>query len=355
LNYKPHLPEHWSQIKLNMQLFAFKYSFQKSQRAITVNNTFARALPTMMPDFFDASIPGQGYPFDNLQDSAIWAGTPIYVVGISSDKAWALVITPEEYFSWIPSRDLAFVSDEFIQNWQEASQKNTVAITQTAVSIVDEKTNNFHFYGYIGAIFPLVQLGGNTSQIMIPVKNHAGMAIMRVGVIPTYSMSVIPLTLSKQNMLNIIAQLQNREYGWGGMMFLNDCSQELKSLFTPFGIWLPRNSILQGTLEGSRDLSQLNMDERLQVLKQEGHPFLTIIYVGSHVMLYIGQFNFAKYGKVAMTYQNVWGLHSVKHDWRYIIGKSIFLPLMKQYPGHPNLASQADYNVFSMINLDSIK
>ena len=28
-------------------------------------------------------------------------------------------------------------------------------------------------------------------------------------------------------------------YGWGGMYFYNNCSAELKSLFTPFGFGYP--------------------------------------------------------------------------------------------------------------------
>ena len=354
LNYRPHSKEWWSQIKLNMQLATFDYAFKKSRRAITIKNVLARSLPTMEPDFFDFSLPGQGYPFDNLQDSAIWAATPLYVVGVSADHAWSLVITPDAYFTWIPSRDLAYVSDEFIKKWQAAVQKQTVAITQTDVSIVDQKTHNFFAAGYIGAIFPLIKQDNNTALIMIPVKRRDGMANIRIGILPTKAVNVIPLVASKKNIMNIIEQLHNRPYGWGGMFFLNDCSQEMKSLFTPFGIWLPRHSEHQGHLSSARDLSAFTVDERLKILKKDGYPFMTLIYIGSHVMLYIGEYDFDNIGKVSMTYQNVWGLHGQKRDWRYVIGQSVLLPLVAAYPDYPKAASQAEREIFWIINLNEL-
>lgn len=74
----------------------------------------------------------------------------------------------------------------------------------------------------------------------------------------------------------------------GSAFFFNDCSQELKSIFTPFGIWLPRNSGQQAQLDSTLDLSKHNLDERLSLLKEKGHPLMTIIYIRGHVMLYLG-------------------------------------------------------------------
>ena len=117
-NFKEHDQIWWNRIRENMDLDALTSSeFNAENRAISVTNTYARALPDHAPDFFHASLPGQGFPFDNLQESAIWAGTPLYVFSVSKDKAWSLVLTPDGYFSWVKSYDIAYVSSEFINQW----------------------------------------------------------------------------------------------------------------------------------------------------------------------------------------------------------------------------------------------
>jgi hypothetical protein len=90
-NFKEH-DELWlNKIKQRMNLSQFDVlSFTSKNRAIVTANTFARALPEAAPDFFHASLPGQGFPFDNLQESALWVGTPLYILMTSTDKAWSL-------------------------------------------------------------------------------------------------------------------------------------------------------------------------------------------------------------------------------------------------------------------------
>ena len=77
-NFKEHDQAWLSQIRDNMDLYTLvSNEFKEENRAISVTNTHARVLPDIAPDFFHASLPGQGFPFDNLQASAVWAGTPL--------------------------------------------------------------------------------------------------------------------------------------------------------------------------------------------------------------------------------------------------------------------------------------
>ena len=347
-NFKEHDHIWWNRIKENMDLDALTSSaFNAENRAISVTNTYARALPDHAPDFFHASLPGQGFPFDNLQESAIWAGTPLYVFSVSKDKAWSLVLTPDGYFSWVKSHDIAYVSSEFINQWQEAARRSLIAVTQTEASITDTQ-QQFQFTGYIGAIFPMVQRGDQETSILIPVKNDHNQALIKIGVINTNASSIMPLTASRQNLVKIINQLKNRPYGWGGAFFFNDCSQEIKSIFTPFGIWLPRNSAQQARVSSTLDLSKNNVDERIKLLKEKGHPLMTIIYIGGHVMLYIGN------NKDVVTYQNLWGLSPENHNKRYVIGQSLFFPLLKYYPENPEVSSLASKTTFKLVFLDEL-
>lgn len=353
-NFKEHDQKWWIKIRENMDLDALASStFKKKNRAISITNTHARALPDRAPDFFHASLPGQGFPFDNLQESAIWAGTPLYVFSVSKDKAWSLVLTPDGYYSWVKSQDIAYVSSEFIRRWQTAAQRSLVAITQTETSVLDDQ-EQFQFTGYIGSVFPMMKYNKQKTYILIPIKNKNNQANIKTGIINTNAVDIMPLTLSEQNLAKIINQLKNRPYGWGGAFFLNDCSQEMKSLFTPFGIWLPRNAVQQARLSSTLDLSKNNVNERISLLKEKGRPLMTIIYVDGHVMLYVGKKTIDNNKEAAITYQNIWGISPKRHDKRYVIGQSLFLPLLKYYPENPDASSLADKSNFKLIYLDKL-
>lgn len=348
-NFKEH-DEIWlGRIKQNMDVDGLGTGeFNENNKAIAISNTFARALPDDAPDFHHASLPGQGFPFDNLQESAIWSGTPLYILSVSKDKAWSLVLTPDAYFAWVKSNDIAQVSRGFILKWQAATQKGLMAITETGTSVLDEQ-QQFQFKSYIGAVFPLVKQSASMTSIYIPLKNEHQQAVIKIGVVNKKSATLMPLMASKKNMVGIIKQLQNRPYGWGGAFFFNDCSQEMKSIFTPFGIWLPRNSAQQMKFASTVDLSAKSMDERLSILKAKGHPLMTIIYIGGHVMLYLGN-----HEDEAITYQNLWGLAPANRDKRYIVGQALLLPLLKSYPEASDVTSLADKPLFKLVYLDEL-
>lgn len=241
------------------------------------------------------------------------------MLSVSADQAWSLVLTPDGYFSWVRTSDIAYVSAAFIHQWQTAARSGLIAVTETGTSIVNAQ-GHFQFTGYIGAVFPLARRHEDTIRIFIPSKNDKQQAVMKIGVIQKNAGSLMPMVASKQNMVNLLKQLQNRPYGWGGAYYFNDCSQELKSLFTPLGIWLPRNSGQQGKLSPSIDLKDKHLDERLATLKTSGHPLMTLIYIGGHEMLYMGNKQIGSHEAEAITYQNVWGLAPAARDKRYVIG-----------------------------------
>ncbi len=353
-NFQEKTPE-WiysMQQNINLDTIDMKF-FQRQNRAIAINNTSARALPDDAPDFFHTSIPGQGFPFDNLQCSAIWAGTPLYVLSITHDKAWSLVLTPDGYSAWVKSQDIAYTSPSFIKQWQEHAKKGLVAITKAGLSILNDKSQ-FQFTGYIGAVFPLATKTEEQLSILIPVKNAHGWANIKTAIVKNSDAVEMPLPMSKKNMASILKQLQNRPYGWGGVFFHNDCSQEMKSIFAPFGIWLPRNSAQQAKLSTSVDLSSRSIDERLDYLRFQGHPLLTLIYIGGHVMLYVGNHDTENGLNTPITYQNVWGLSPKSKDKRYIIGRAVFFPLLKSYSELPHVVSLAEKAHFKLVYLDDL-
>lgn len=351
-NYKPHDASWLNKIKTNMNWAEFTATYRPQNRAIIVQNTYARALPDTAPDFFHFSKAGQGFPFDNLQESALWVGTPVYILHRTQDKAWSLVLTPDAYFAWIKTNDLAYVSAPFIEQWQNKAKTGLMAITQTEASVIDND-KHFLFTAYIGTVLPLVEQNEHSKTILVPLKNQSQQAVMATGIVESHAAQLMPVPATKQHIAALIQQLQNRPYGWGGAFFFNDCSQELKSLFTPFGIWLPRNSSQQAQYT-SLDLSSQTMDERLKTLSTKGHPLMTIIYIKGHVMLYLGSKHNEQNELIPITYQNIWGLSPASKDRRYVIGQSVLFPLLASYPEHPDAQSSANAGYFKLIHLDEL-
>ncbi len=335
---------------INMkQLNNETYNF--SNRAIAINNIHGRILPTNTPSFFKFTIPGQGYPFDNIQVSSIWAGTPLYILSRSNDRAWDLVLTPS-LIAWVPSTEVAFVSKNFIYHWQRAAKKHLSAIIVTNTPIISHE--QFRFNAYIGSVFPAIVARDNKIKyILVPVKAKSGYASYQYALVTKYNVALMPLPATRHMFATVMKTLLNRPYGWGGMYFYNDCSEELKSLFTPFGIWLPRHSSNQIRAGKEVNLNANDMHERLQYLLDYGSPLMTIIYIGGHIILYVGKFPDAKTkGSVAMTYQNVWGLHPADNSSRSVIGMSVLLPMLEQYPEDNKLQSLAAKKYFELSYLN---
>lgn len=350
-NFRPHTQAWVDDISNNMNLQQFaSLKFDPAQRGIAIANLAGRILPTNDVHFYDFTLPGQGYPFDNLQISAIWAGTPLYIVGQSLDHAWSLVITPN-FIAWVQTNGIIPVDNNFITTWQQTAEKSLAAITHTTTAVGSD--GHYYFRAYVGSVFPETSETASDITVLIPtvVNNKATTASVKLN---KQYISTMPLAATPHNFANIIKTQIGRPYGWGGMYFYNDCSAETKSLFAPFGIWLPRHSSAQVTAGKMVDKSSDNVDQRMTYLMQNGHKLMTIVYIGGHVFLYIGNYNNPNNpgNMMAMTYQNVWGLSPVDYSRRAVIGSSVLFPLLKTYPEDPTLNSLANKKYFQVAFLD---
>lgn len=353
-NFRPYPPTWIAAIAANIDLKQLDHlSYEPDQRGITVANCAARILPTQDPHFYSADIAGQGYPFDNLQLSSLWVATPVYIVSESRDHAWLLVLTAD-YSAWVPAQDIARVDDAFVARWTQTTNQQLMAITKTHTTLVDVH-QKYLFTAYVGTVLPATEAHGK-KQLLVPVMNANHQAEIQLAMMANGDAVSMPLSASPQHFAQIIGTLKGRPYGWGGYLFLNDCSQELKSLFTPFGIWLPRHSSAQLEAGHQTDLSSLTPEARLQTLLRTGKPLLTLIYVGGHVMLYVGAYaNSAEPGTpMALTYQDAWGLKPHPPTRRAVIGEAVFFPLLLHYPEDATLVSQAAQPYFQLSDLSEM-
>lgn len=340
INFRLLSPAWKNQVKVNA---AVTLPDASAGRAITVRETLARALPAIDPVFNDPRLAGEGYPFDNIQVSAIRAGTPVYVLTTSHDKAWKFIVTPT-VTAWVKSDDVASVSNAFVADWRALADRQLGAYIKEPVSVHDG--NAFHFIARPGTILPIRQEPTGLS-VAVPVKQPDGSAQIKWLSAQKDALAPMPLKMTPANLAALMKSMQGKQYGWGDFNFYNDCSQELRSLLMPFGIFLPRNSAAEAASGRVKDLSSLSPADRLDYLVKNGRPFTTLIHISGHIMLYIG--NTELDGKtVPMTYQNLWGLHTRSHEGRSIIGGAVFFPLLLSYPEDQDLLSLAAKPLFAL-------
>lgn len=354
-NFRPYSQDWINKLINNINISQFyNLSFQAANRAIALDNLHARALPTEDVYFYSYKIAGEGYPFDNMQMSSVWAGTPLYILGETQDHSWSLVITPE-FIGWVKTNGLARANESFVNTWKAAAKKNLAAIVRSQTSLSDE-AGQFRVSAYVGSVFP-AEPGASEYKLLLPAADADHHALIKYGRVSTENAVLMPFLATPHHFSQVMSTLIGRPYGWGGMYFYNDCSSELKNLLTPFGVWLPRHSSDQVYAGKLIDMTTAAPDQRLNYLLQNGHRFLTLVYIGGHVLLYVGAYpnpNDKDHASIAMTYQDMWGLSPSPPNRRAIIGKAVLFPLLLQYPEDKSLTSLVSKKFFQVAYLDDL-
>jgi hypothetical protein len=331
--------------------FSRNAGYAAVRRAIATDNALVRSLPTADPFFYDSKIAGEGYPFDNLQISSIRPGTPLYVLGASVDGEWRYVQTTEVQ-GWIPSKDVGFVDEAFITRWRSAAKQSLGAVVAASVPVRDSN-GVFRFAAPAGTVLPIASRDASGTEVLVPVQDAEQHATIRMARLPAGEQAIVPMpwVATPRHFAMLMKSLIGRPYGWGNTGFYNDCSSELQSIYTAFGVWLPRHSSNQMTAGTHVDLTSRTPAERIAWLSQHGVPLRTIIYIGGHVMLYLGNTTRDDH-VVPVVYQDIWGLRPAQNTRRAIIGGSVIMPLTLEIPEDPDLRSLAAGPVFEVTTID---
>jgi len=300
--------QHWiNAITANINLNHFPNHYQ---RAIITHNTEDRSLPSYSPSYNDPNKAGEGYPFDNLQETSFWTGQPVRVFQRSRDGAWYYVQTASDS-GWVTSRDIAFVTNRFIHQYRKSK---LVAVTKDNVAIKNT-SGDYLFMSRIGTVFPK-----KNGKVLVPIMTKNHQASLVVADMPASSYSRFPLKPTPKNFALLISELEGEPYGWGGYNHWRDCSLTLKSLYTDFGIFLLRNSPEQINQGKKISLIGLSVKKKLSTIRNNAVPFLTLVGLKGHIMLYIGSKD-----KKLFVFHNKWGLHTkniFNNSGRAIIGSA---------------------------------
>ena len=285
----------------------------KRLRAITVRNANLRLFPSNSPIFKDFKKAGEGYPFDYNQNSSVNLNSPLYISHYSKDKAWAFV-SASFASGWMMVRDIAVVSKDVIDKFKN-EHKYYVAIKD---DFPIYKSGVFKDYIKLGTIFPL-----RHKKMAMVIRDNTGKGYLS-RIDTNKNIVPFPIKFNKKNLNNVINQLIDKPYGWGGFLGNRDCSLLTKDALTPFGFPMKRNSYAQ--LKNGKYISFKGKtnNQKKEYIKKHAIPFLSLIYIKGHIALYLG----VRYNE-PIIFHNFWGVKTLKEGikGRFIVGKSVISTL----------------------------
>lgn len=307
-NMRPWDDASWRDMQVNAAREAFP---SMRQEAITVRPTNVRVVPTARPRYIDPDKPGQGFPFDEFQLSSLPIGFPLMAFHKSRDGAW-LYIETSLITGWITANDVAFVDKSMQHTWRNA--QNAVFLKE---NIALQGNNGDKLpQASIGTVLPM-RSGASSSHVtvLVPVRSAQGWASAVEVTVPSDTAAPMPLTLTPRQMATLGNRMMGQAYGWGGLFGNRDCSGLTRDLFTCFGVWLPRNSGAQAKTGQVVSLERGLPKE--SVIREQGVPFLSLLWLPGHIGLYVGDFH----GEPAF-FHNIWGLRT-EGNGRHVIGRAV--------------------------------
>jgi hypothetical protein len=283
--------------------------------AITTQNSNLRLLPSAQP-VFSSDKPGEGFPFDRLQQTSLPPNTPIYVHHFSKDRAWLLVHSPLAW-GWLEAGKAARMTPA--QTEQFMAQE-LLAITKDHSAVLD-LNQRFLFKADLGVVLPLVGRNNGRWLALVASPDFRGRAVLQTAQVKEQSAAPFALPLSAKNIAKLADGIMGQNYGWGGLYGNRDCSAALRDLFAPFALWLPRNSYDQAH-NGNLfiNLEGMNASEKKGAIIKDGIPFRTLVWMQGHIMLYIGPWQ----GE-PLVMHNIWGLRTNRGNG--IIGRMVITTL----------------------------
>ncbi|MBF0513278.1 MAG: SH3 domain-containing protein [Desulfovibrionaceae bacterium] len=290
------------------------------RKGVTLVNTSLRALPTAAPRYNGQATSSGEQAFDYLQNSSVWANTPVFISHTSKDGAWVLVEAPFSH-GWMPAADVAFVDEAFMRSFETGSY---AAVVKDKIPVSGDACPA-DLTARIGTIYPVVQAAKDGLTAYAAVRGENGQARLTTVRFTRDQAAAMPFAATPANIASVANQFMGETYGWGGTNGHRDCSATMRDLFLPFGIWLPRNSAAQAKRGAYIPLSFMTAQEKEKTILAQGVPYLTLIWIKGHIMLYIGQKN-----GHPLVFHNVWGVRTFEPDGssgREVIGKTVITTL----------------------------
>ena len=295
-NKKPHKKISRQELVANVETETFPNFLQKG---IVIAHTNLRRIPSNRPGFDRYSKAGEGYPFDYFQETNLWANTPLQLMHLTRDKQWCYVLSPY-YKGWVKTHDLAVATPEFIATWQTGNYALPLSD-----SVVLENSNSIHATkGKVGMVLPVEDLNGSEDITTYYVNRNKNLeaSILRANVSKA-QLALSNFEFNSDHLKALVSEFEGRPYGCGGQLENRDCSSMIRDMMATFGIWLPRDSKDQIEIGKQFELKG-SLDEKMNLIKEKGIPFQTILRKKGHNMHYVGNNESGE----PLIFHAIWGL-----------------------------------------------
>jgi len=273
-----------------------------NQKALVIKNSLLKNFPTKTAILKDPFKQGEGIPFDYANDSILNIGSAVLISHFSKDKQWAFVMSES---------GVGFVESENLEPFTK--QRTEIYENLNFITPLEEKMpvftqdGKFFFETRIGSIYPYYKSDEKFYYGKIGKKKYK---------ISKSKAAKFPLEFNDKNLKHQLAQVLNLPYGWGGYDFQRDCSLLMREIFSSFAIYMPRNSKAQNEAFVHFDVSFMTNLQKQEFLKLFGKPYLTLLYLKGHIMLYAGSFE-----NQNVAIHSIWGLRKNEDD-RLLIAQS---------------------------------
>jgi len=284
--------------------------------AIAIVPTSLRVLPTTKPFF----VTPDDFPFDALQNAGLKMNEPVRVLHVSADGVWAFAETADAN-GWVPLRDIGLIQESLAAEWMKKAE---VVVVKDFAPIRDGQ-EQLALRARVGTIFPLAGEYEDAYEVFVAVSS-SGNGVREIKVrVPKDLARRFPLEVGGESITVIGDELIGKSYGWGEYFQGRDCSALMRDFYLPFGIWLPRGSYNQIHSGKGISFSGLSPAEKERFIREKGVPFLTIIHMNGHIMLYLG----SRDGK-ALIFHSLWKVKVKDREGcevKLVVGKAIISTL----------------------------
>lgn len=235
------------------------------------------------------------YEFNRLQQSSLNIAEPVAVLHKSRDDVWAFIRT-RFVDGWVKMNDLAFAGREEVVGYP-----GDRFLVVTSASCRTESGTEVR----MGTKLRFLAENDGDYDFNLPVRDEDGLLKYKKDTLPAEHANDGFLEYTKANSIKTALKLLGTAYGWGGFNGGMDCSSYLQSVFSVFGIVLPRNSSVQ-TAVGKRISRYDNANRLLRInvrQVEDWEPGITLLRFPGHIMLFLGE-NEGKYYAI----HSVWGI-----------------------------------------------
>lgn len=244
--------------------------------------------------------------WDNLASAGIYVNEPLAVYFFTGDGRFAFV-KASFCAGWVPTEDIAVCKDK--AEWDAArDMKNILVVTgekvylEAGINAVQTSEKRLAM-GTVVERVPVsageveeTSMGSlvsgrqtwNNYVVKLPCRRDDGSFYQELALVPANrDVSTRYLAYTTGNVITQAFKSLGNRYGWGGMLYGQDCSSYVRDVYRCFGLMIPRNTTWQGAMPVEMTLMKDMTDaDRIHALNE----FMpgTILQILGHEMLYLG-------------------------------------------------------------------